>query len=191
MRALHLNLASRPFRDYRPVWMVVASMGVISMILVLYNAHTAYRYFVNTKTTRTEIDRLQRQTTTERRRTESLQSEVKNVDRKKLNNQSEFINAQIAERAFSWSGLLDHLEGVVPRDVRLLSLNPSISKEGTRLHMTCVAKSSNGMVEMLRRTQSNPHFIGPFPQSETMLENGLHQFSIETTYRPDPIGILR
>lgn len=191
MKALHLNLASRPFRDYRPVWTAVAAMGLVSVVLVLYNAHTAYRYFVNTKTTRSEIDRLQRETAAEKRRTEALQTEVRQVDRKRLNNQSEFINAQIAERAFSWSSLLDHLERVVPKDVRLLNLNPSVTKEGTQLQMTCLAKSSNGLVEMLRRMQSDPHFIGPFPRSEDVLDNGLHQFSIETAYRPDPIGMLQ
>lgn len=190
MKTIHLNLASRPFRDYRPVWGVAAALAIASAIFLIYNGQTAYQYFVNTKTTRGEIDRLQREVAGETRRAREIQAEIRRFDRKSLNLQTKFINGQIAERAFSWSELLDQLERVVPRDVRLVSLNPTVTQQGiTHLKMRCVAKSSNGLVEMLRRLQSDPHFAHAVPESEDVLEGGLHEFAISTDYLPEPRGL--
>lgn len=191
MKTLHLNLASRPYRDYRPVWMVASILAIASAIFLINNAHAAYQYFVNTKTTRGEIERLQRETAEETRRARQLQSDMRRFDRKALNTQTRFINSQIMERSFSWSALLDQLERVAPSNVRLLSLNPTVSNEGIiHLRMVCVAKTSNGLVEMIRRLQRDPHFIRPFPESEAVLENGLHQFTIGTHYRADTGSVL-
>jgi type IV pilus assembly protein PilN len=191
VKTLHLNLASKPFRDYRPVWAVAAALAVLSGILLINNAQTAYRYFVNTKTTRSEIDRLHSESDGEARRARQLQNDIQRFDKIALNTQTTFINAQIAERAFSWSALLDQLERIVPHDVRLVTLNPSITPEGnTHLTMVCRAKSSNGTVEMIRRLQGDPHFERTLPLSETTLAMGLHEFRIETDYRPEPRVVI-
>jgi type IV pilus assembly protein PilN len=192
VRTLHLNLASRPYRNYRPVWLVAAVLAVASAIFLVNNAQTAYHYFVNTKTTRGEIDRLQKESTEESRKAKQIQDQIRRFDRKALNSQSKFINAQIAERAFSWSELLDQLERVVPSDVRLVSLDPSISADGTtHLRMTCLAKSPSALPSLIQRLQGDPHFERPFPQSEVTREDGLQQFTIEADYRPGPRGLLR
>jgi type IV pilus assembly protein PilN len=192
VRTFHLNLASRPYRNYRPVWLVAAVLAVASAIFLVNNAQTAYHYFVNTKTTRGEIDRLQKESTEESRKAKEIQDQIRRFDRKALNSQSKFINAQIAERAFSWSELLDQLERVVPADVRLVSLNPSISDDGkTRLRMTCLAKSASALPILIKRLQGDPHFKHPFPKTEETREDGLQLFTIETDYQPGPRGLLR
>src|SRR5688500_6487056 len=102
MRALHLNLASRPFRDYRPVWLVAAALAILSVLMLIDNVRTGYRYFANTEAKRTEIDRLQKLTDEEVRQARNIQEEMRGFDRMSLNMQTRFINGQIAERAFSW-----------------------------------------------------------------------------------------
>lgn len=191
MRAFHLNLASKPFRDYRPIWLVAAALAIVSVLMLIDNARTAYRYFANTEAKRAEIDRLQKQTDDEERQAKSIQEQLRGFNRKSLNMQTQFINGQIAERAFSWSKLLDQLERVVPKDVRLTSLNPTVNADGsTRLLLNCVAKSSDGLVDLIQRMQADPHFVSPFPQQQNIMDTGLHQFSIETGYRPEPRGVL-
>lgn len=190
MRTLHLNLASKPYRNYRPVWAVAAAMAVLSAVLLFLNVHTAYRYFVETERTRAEIDRLNRESNEETRIARQIYGDLQRFDRKTLNTQSTFINQQIVERAFSWSELLDLLEQLVPSDVRIVSLNPSTEDGITRLRLQCMAKSPYGLVELLRRLQQDPRFDNPVPRSEGELDNGLYQFDIETEYRPQGGGEL-
>ena len=43
MKPLHLNLASRPYRDYRPVYATVVVMSLVTAFLMLYPVETGYR----------------------------------------------------------------------------------------------------------------------------------------------------
>ena len=40
MKPLHLNLASRPYRDYRPVYAAVVAMSLVTAFLMLNNVET-------------------------------------------------------------------------------------------------------------------------------------------------------
>jgi len=186
LKPLHLNLASRPYRDYVPVYAVAATLAVLSAILLVNNGLTAYRYLVNTKETRAEIARVQTETSEEQRAAEKLEGSLARIDLKSLNAEVRFINTQIADRAFSWSTLLDTLEKVLPRDVRLISLDPTIDKEGdVVLNVSASSKASGGMVQFLKALNSDPHFQQPLPRSQNRNDDGSFTFALSMVYRPD------
>ncbi|MGA7614198.1 MAG: PilN domain-containing protein [Thermoanaerobaculia bacterium] len=191
MKVIHLNLASRPYRDYRPVWAVVAVTGVLCAVLLVYNVQTAYRYLSNTEDTRARIGELQAQTAREQRLARTVAAKTEKFDLRELSEQSHFINGEIEERAFSWSALLDDLESVLPGDVHLTSLNPTIDpKGGVHLNLTCVAKSSDGMAELLRGLFASPRFENPFPQAEQTRPDGFN-FTMVVDYLPTTGGPAR
>ena len=76
MKPLHLNLAARPFRDYRPVYAVVVVMSIVIAFLMLNNIDTFVRYQRDTRTTRTDIASIENQIQLERRRTEVAQRQI-------------------------------------------------------------------------------------------------------------------
>lgn len=192
MKTLHLNLASRPYRDYTPVYAVAIVLTLVTGFLMVNNIQTAYRYFVNTKETRAEIARVEAETGNEGRAAEALEKSAAGINVRALAEETEYINVQIAERAFSWSNLLDTMERVLPREVRLVTLNPNILPDGTvSLSIIARAKSNDGMVTFLRNMLANPHFSDPFPQAENQNDDGSYSFSLTTTYRPDPRGLTR
>jgi Tfp pilus assembly protein PilN len=185
VKPIHLNLASRPYRDYRPVYAVVVVMALLTAFLALNNADTWLRYRTETQTTRAKIDQLDKQTEDEQRRTAELTHRLKGVDVKLLAGRTQFANARLAERAFSWSELLDRLERVLPGDVRIDSVAPSFSKEGlVHLSLQCTAKTGQGMLATLDRLNHDPeHFVNAFPGSEDNTGTGF-RFVIAVDYRP-------
>ena len=69
------------------------------------------------------------------------------------------MNAQLAERAFSWSELLDRLESVIPPNVRITSVAPSFAENGlVHLSLQCEGKGADSMLVALTRLQRDPHF---------------------------------
>ena len=185
MKALHPNLASRPYRDYRPVWTVLAVLGILTVALLAYNVQTAYQYFATTSDTRAEISALEASIAEERQATAAARAEAARFDSPELRSRAEFVNAQIAERAFSWNQLLDDLEAVFPPDVRLVRLSPSVGKTGNvTLTMQCFARNGDGMVDLIQNMFGSPKFVRPFPTNQSTSAEGLHQFSISTQYRP-------
>jgi hypothetical protein len=187
VKPLHLNLASRPYRDYRPVYAVVVAMSLITAFLMLNNVETYYRYTRDTRSTRAKIASIEAQTQQEREREQSVQRRIKGLDLARLSAQTSFVNAKLAERAFSWSTLLDELESVLVDDVRLVSVAPSFDAGGIQLSLDFVSKSADGMIKTINRMHADPQFRNPFPGSQSVIEGG-YSFNLTVQYLPPPIS---
>jgi hypothetical protein len=188
VKPLHLNLASRPYRDYRPVYAAVVAMSLVTAFLMLNNVETYYRYTRDTQSTRAKIASIEAQTLEERQREQMVQQRTKGLDLGRLGAQTTFVNAKLAERAFSWSTLLDELESVLADDVRLVSVGPTFGDNGIQLSLDFVSKSANGMIKTVNRMNADPQFLHPFPSSQSAIESGGYSFSLTVQYLPPPIS---
>src|SRR5436190_598266 len=93
--------------------------------------------------------------------------------------------AELAEGAFSWSTLLDELESVMPQDVRLVSVAPSFSPDGTiALVLNFEAKGPTGMITTINRMNADPQFSNAFPDNEQLQQSGTYVFNLHATYTP-------
>ena len=185
MRTFHLNLATRPYRDYRPVYAVVVTASLLTAALLLNNVDTYYRYTQETRTTRARIAELERRTADEQRSADQLSRRLATVNVKTLNAEAKYVNTQIAQRAFSWSELLDQLETVIPRSVRVNSLAPSFDKSGTvHLVLACSSKSPEGLIDTINSLNRAARFSKPFPTTTTTDDKGETRFAIGVDYLP-------
>jgi Tfp pilus assembly protein PilN len=184
VRPIHLNLAARPYRDYRPVYAVVVVVSLLIAFLMLNNIDTYYRYINDTQTTYQRIADLNRQAETERSRAERADAQLRGINLAALDQDSKFINARLAERAFSWSELLDRLEGVLPEDVRIRTIAPTFGKTLVHLELACDAKNSNGMLATITRFMRDPNFANPFPRNESESTANAYMFAIGVDYKP-------
>ena len=186
MKPIHLNLAARPYRDYRPVYAVVVVLSLLTAFLMLNNVETYYRYIHETKSTRAKIAEIEAQTRVEKQKEETAKRRVAGLDLTRLDQQTRFINAKLAERAFSWSRLLDELESILADDVRLVSVNPNFAEQGPiALQMAFESKSGDGMITTVNRMNEDPQFRDVFPQNETMRDDGTYTFSLHASYFPE------
>ena len=191
MKALHLNLASRPYRNERPFIAVVVVSSLLIAFLTLMNFDSWYRYRKNTEKTRADIATLEKKAAAERTRTDAVNQKIRGVDVKLLARQTQFANAQLAQRAFSWSELLDHLERVLPDYVRIETITPSFAPNGlVHLTLQCVARDGDGLVNTLNRLNRNEHFSNPFPTGEDHTDQG-YRFTIGADYRPSIARIVQ
>lgn len=191
MKPIHLNLASRPYRDERPFIAVVVVSSLLIAFLTLMNFDSWYRYRDATQSTRAKIAALEKQAAEERARTDSVNQKIRTVDVKMLAKQAQFANAQLAQRAFSWSELLDHLERVLPDYVRIESINPSFAPNGlVHLSLQCVARDGNGLVNTLNRLNREEHFSNPFPTNEDRTDQG-YLFTLGVDYRPSIARVVQ
>jgi hypothetical protein len=185
VKPIHLNLAARPYRDYRPVYAVVVLMSLVTAFLMLNNIETWYRYKHDTRSTSGKIDTIEAKIRDERQKQETAQRRLRNLDLATLDAQTRFINAKLSERAFSWSTLLDELESILPSDVRLITVAPTFNPDGSiQLGLDFEAKGPQGMIATINRINADPQFANPFPDQETMMDGGLYHFNLHAQYRP-------
>lgn len=185
VKPLHLNLAARPYRDYKPVYAVVVVASLLVAFLMLNNVETYYRYVSETQETRAKIADLDRRAAVEQQRAQAADAQLRGVNLVALDSETRFINARLAERAFSWSELLDHLETALPANVRITSVAPRFGDTGVvQLALNCEGKSPDAMLNAINRFQRDPHFANPFPTSQQENATGF-VFGINVDYKPD------
>jgi len=191
LKPIHLNLAAKPYRDYRPYVIVMVVASVLTAFLALQNVDTWLLYQHNTKTVRADIIRINARVADEQRKSDSVNQRLRGVDTRLLASQSAYVNSQLAERAFSWSELLDRLEHVLPDDVRIDSVSPAFNKDGNiHLALPCVGKTTNSMVETIDRLNHDPHFANAFPFNEDKLADGTYHFNIGVDYKPSMTRVV-
>jgi hypothetical protein len=187
VKPIHLNLASRPYRDYRPVYAVVVVMSLLTAFLALNNIETYFRYQHDTRNTSSKIAQLDVKIQKERELQGIAERQLKALDLASLDAQTRFVNAKLAERAFSWSALLDEMESVVAADVRLVSIAPSFTVDGPiPLNLAFEAKSGTGMTSTIDRMNADPQFSDAFPSVEAVTEAGGYTFNLTVNYSPAP-----
>ncbi len=181
------NLASRPKLNTRPVWLVVACAGTIALILMVVNIRL---YVASSQALSEQI--LRRDTLQERR--DALADELgthasvlEQVPWRSFGARVMAVNAVLAEHRFSWTDLLDHLAAVLPWQVRMVSVSPSLSEDGAMLSLTAVSQDRNGFLELLDRMVEDPHFDEPIPKRESWPEGGKsveYFFTMTVLYLP-------
>jgi|GEM_PF-4843882 len=125
----------------------------------------------------------------QRRRADQADAQLRTVNVTALDKQTRFINTQLAERAFSWSELLDKLERVIPENVRITTISPTFDETSGYVHLeiACEDKTGGGMVEMINRMMTATQFHNPFPRVETRMgvdpKSG-YQFSLSVDFKP-------
>lgn len=185
MKPIHLNLASRPYRDYRPVYAVVVALSLATAFLMLNNIETYYRYIHETRSTRAKIAQVEEEARVEKQKEETARRRLQGLDLKRLDQQTRFINAKLAERAFSWSRLLDELESVLTDDVRLTSISPTFNEDGRiDLQLEFQSRSADGLITTINRMNADPQFEDTFPSSETQSDGGSYVFGLSSKYLP-------
>lgn len=184
MKPLHVNLAARPYRDLRPLYAVVVAASLLIAFLMLNNVDTYVRYVRDTRTTRSNIASLQTQIQQERRRADAATRQVGTIDLVSLSKETKFVNTQLAERAFSWSELLDRLETVLPGNVRITSVTPAFAENGiVHLSLSCEGKSADALLNTISRLQRDPRFSNPFPTTQEATAAG-YRFGLGVDYLP-------
>lgn len=181
------NLARRPFLNTRPVWVVAAVAGLITIAMVIANA----RLYVVTD--RELAERIERRAELTERHAELLHEVRNQVDAlehvpwKSLAARVDAANTILREGTFSWLELLDDVEQVMPYDVRITRIAPRVDEEQVKLELEVVCKTRDDLLEFLQRLIDDPRFSEPTPRSETPPEasdTSFYTLMFGVTYHP-------
>jgi len=181
------NLSSRPLINARPVWLLTAVAGFLTVVLLIVNIQmyrSSNRHLAARLETRDQLDG-------ERSRLEQqVQAGIKALDGvawRGLEAQVTELNLILREHNFSWSAMLRDIERVMPYEVRLTQIGPRVSTEGVTLGLEGVAKTRDAMLVFMENLIADPSFEEPLPRAETGPEEANtpgYVFTLSVTYRP-------
>lgn len=199
------NLARAPFVNERPVRRLAVTLWVLFAIVGGLDVWQSRASRLQTSTQLAELVRLNRETVQARERAATLERELRAADLPAQNERTEFLNRRLAERAFSWSSLLESLTQVMPRGVRLVRLSPEgFASEQRRagakaqtaattrvaLRITGEAEETEALLEFVDRLFQHPAFDRPNLARESEKKDLRIQFDLAVAYLPEVAGEL-
>ncbi len=154
-----INLASQPFRRDRA--MLVASIavslllaGTLATLISLATADNRQLADV-----RNEVSRLNAQI----RKAGANQSQMDAVLRKPENaevlERSVFINSLLLRKGISWTRILADMEKVLPYNVRIIQIHPTLNASNqVLLDMTVGSETQGPVIQLLQTLEQSPNF---------------------------------
>lgn len=185
MRAPSINLARRPFRNNTVHYAVFGACAVLLLGATVVNVREFFLRGSELTVLREQLsighqryDRLFKDV-------ETMKREISAVNLELLNDKSAFVNGLILSRLFSWSLLFERLEELLPYDVKVRSIRPSISTKEIEIQIDGMAKNYLDLYEFEARLGDSEYFVGVYPLNEdTRQSKGELNFDLIMKYLP-------
>lgn len=182
------NFARRPFRDFRPVYLVAGAALLAGLILFAVNATLYGEFRREVADTRDEIAWLEKRQERANAAAESARAAMANYQLSQLAGESRGLLRLVDERQFSWITLLGRLERVLPPEVRLSRLQPKFKETGeTSVDLTLIGRGPESVVRTIAALSRSPYFTAVDLKTETRPESKEGQpegyaFALSTVY---------
>jgi type IV pilus assembly protein PilN len=191
---LNINLATQPYQDVRRIlfrWGIALALLGISTGVLLWAAISATISWRNTSRQtnyyRAEIAKCDR-------KAEQAKALLDRPENRVTRDRSQFINALIAQKAFSWTEVLMVLENkdILPPGIHIVGIVPDINDDGQlELRMSAAGQSRERAVELIRNMEKSPAFQNVILRNDTTVESGAdnakqlsYRFDISAIYVP-------
>ena len=123
-----VNLSRRPFLNTRPVQRLVVVLWFVSGLLLLGNIALFGSHFMGSFQGQDRLQLMERQIDQEQEVLQQRSEDLKALDLSDRNGRASYLNTLIDARVFPWSALFGALEDVLPMDVYLSSVKPSLAE---------------------------------------------------------------
>ncbi len=184
-----INLASRPFHRVRAplVASVVASVALLGTLAALIALTLSAR--ARLADVRGSVARLNAQVRSAQAEQATLSAALKKPENSEVLERVVFINTLLYRKGISWTGIFSDLEKVLPYDVKLLQIHPTLNPQNqVLLDMIVGCAEPESEIKFLETLENSPLFGEvrrpdsiPPTQSEP-----LHRYRVMVRYAPKP-----
>jgi type IV pilus assembly protein PilN len=154
-----INLASQPFRRDRAVLVASTAVGIVLIVLLGFLVSLNMIESSQVADTRREIARLDRQiraVSAQQARQDAILRQPENAE---VLERSQFLNALLYRKGISWTKIFADLEKVVPYNVAIMAIRPSVvGPNQVSLDMTVGAESLPPIIDLLKNLESSSVF---------------------------------
>jgi type IV pilus assembly protein PilN len=158
---IQINLASQPFRRDRP--MIVASVVVGSLLVFTLGALIMLARADNEQLAdiRKEVGGLRTQVATLSKQQHDAEGILRQPQNAEVLETSVFLNKLLYRKGISWTRILSDLEKVMPPNVKVLNIRPSVAGEGQlMLDMLVGAEGPKAVISLYQNLENSDKFSG-------------------------------
>jgi type IV pilus assembly protein PilN len=186
----NINLASQPYQDVQRFFFRWA-LGLLGLAVLtgglIYAATSAY---LSWRVTEKQVAELRRQIAERDRQRATAEDFLNRPENRDARDRSQFLNALIARKAFSWTEIFNDLERLMPPRLRVLDIRPVVNDNNQlELQLAVTGSSRDSAIELVRRLEQSPHFSSAKVDAESLQpasqsQPASVQFQISAVYLP-------
>ncbi len=185
IRPPSINLARRPFRNNTVYYAVFGTCFAVLLTASVYNVYDFTSRGEDLARLEADLAERTKVYMALRDDVEKMKKDISGLNLKTLDSKSSFANGLILSRLFSWSTLFDRMEDLIPPDVKIRSIRPSISATGIEIQIDGLSKTAEAMYDFESNLTSSDFFMRVYPVSENTRESKTEiNFDLTMDYIP-------
>jgi len=154
-----INLASQPFRQDRKLMIGSAVAGALlfGLLCMLVTLNLMERNRL--ASTREDIEKMDRQLQTIAKEQAKFEAVLRRPENAEVLDRSLFLNTLIYRKGISWTKIFADLEEILPYNVRLISIRPSVNTlNQVSLEMNVGAEQQEPLLQLLVKLENSKAF---------------------------------
>ncbi|HUR36816.1 MAG TPA: hypothetical protein VM009_03300 [Terriglobales bacterium] len=185
-----LNLATHPYEDSRRFYMQWVPLLALLAALAVGLTWFAYSDYAEYRRQNRELDALKAKIAELDKVKTQAEETLARPDNSGTRDQATYINDLFRKKAFSWTQVMSDLEKIMPAQVQVASIKPTLTPSGV-LEFTLVVntRKRDSGIELVRRMEGSPRFAYPqlrAERSQSETKSGATEYSLEigAVYQP-------
>jgi type IV pilus assembly protein PilN len=156
-----VNLATQPFRRDRPVLVAAGVLGTALLALLGVLIYLSLSERGQLAEARNSVAQLQQKIKVLATQQQKLDAVLRRPENAEVLERSLFLNALLYRKGISWTRIFADLEKVVPHNVRIMQIRPTLnSKNEVVLDMQVGTENPESLIGLLKALEDSPLF-GP------------------------------
>jgi type IV pilus assembly protein PilN len=177
----NVNLATRPYEDAGQFYRRWIPILVILAVIALAVSAKAFSVFRDSRRANREIATIDQRLNALQQQRQQAGAVLARPENIGTRDTAQFLNDRFSLKRFSWTRVLNDLEGMVPTGVQVTSIKPALDDTRLRFEMDVSSPNRGRIIELVRRMESATQFVNPAIVSEAVDERGMHAV-IQATY---------
>jgi Tfp pilus assembly protein PilN len=181
---LRTNLATRPFYNVRAVHALLGAAALLVVAFTLFNTFQLVRLAGSQSALGARASEAESQAARLRAEAERVRKQINQAELETVSAAAREANGIIDRRAFSWTELLTQLEGTLPDDVRITTVQPRLDKDVFKVGLVAQARRAEDVAAFIEALENTGAFSKVVPlQQQTDDRTGLIDVALEGDYR--------
>jgi hypothetical protein len=189
MKTIDLNLSSKPFRNNTLIYLFHGILISLVLFATAFNTYYFFHYSGVETELKSKVTNSQATIRQLQQRDKKILEMISRKDLKDIIKKSDFANNAIVMRKFSWTGLFNDLEEVLPYSVRMQSIRPAVKDRGIEIRVDGLAKNLRSFLEFEKNLQENDNFARVKPENYRKMGGSDIAFSLIFEYHPQEWSI--
>jgi hypothetical protein len=181
-----VNLATRPFQNRTPHFLLLGTLAVLAGGLTAWNVGLFLRSHAAQVAVETQRGELEADEHALEVRRVAAASRLARADLKPLALRAQAANEVLAQKALSWTLLLQRLEQQLPWQAALRSIHAGVTPESVTLDLDVRAKTYDDALLLIDSLEKSPCFSDVYPRQDKDPSTGQSEYAMTLSATYDP-----